>query len=260
MIVGAGSAGLTCAYELSKHPDVKVSLVEQSVPPGGGAWLGGQLFSAMCVRRPADKFLDEVGVPYEDDGKSSFVVVPHASLFTSTVLSKVLQAPNVKLFNATAAEDLIVRDGTVSGVVTQWGAVSLYAHGVQSCMDPSMLESKVVVSAAGHDGPLGASGVKRLREIGLLGEVPGMGAMDMNAAEDAIVQSTRELVPGMVVAGMEVAETNNAPRMGPTFGAMMLSGQKAAYLALKGAGKVDEADAAFANGNGAIAAGAAKAA
>lgn len=25
IIVGAGSAGLSCAYELSKHPDVKVS-------------------------------------------------------------------------------------------------------------------------------------------------------------------------------------------------------------------------------------------
>jgi thiamine thiazole synthase len=241
VIVGAGSAGLTCAYELSKYPDLNVALVEQSVAPGGGAWLGGQLFSGMCVRRPADKFLQELNVPYEesDDG---FVVVPHASLFTSTVLSQLLRAPNVKLFNATAVEDLIVRDGAVNGVVTQWAAVALYAHGKQSCMDPSMLESKVTVSSCGHDGPFGASGVKRLQEIGLMGDVPGMGAMDINNAEDAIVNETREVVPGMVVAGMEVAETNNAPRMGPTFGAMMLSGQKAAYLALKGAGKNEEAE------------------
>jgi thiamine thiazole synthase len=42
-----GSAGLACAYELSKYPEVKVALIEQSVSPGGGAWLGGQLFSAM---------------------------------------------------------------------------------------------------------------------------------------------------------------------------------------------------------------------
>lgn len=243
VIVGAGSAGLTCAYELSKHPDLNVALVEQSVAPGGGAWLGGQLFSGMCVRRPADKFLDELNVPYEESNDDSdFVVVPHASLFTSTVLSQLLRSSNVKLFNATAVEDLIVREGAVNGVVTQWAAVSLYAHGAQSCMDPSMLESKVVVSSCGHDGPFGASGVKRLQEVGLMQDVPGMGAMDINSAEDAIVKETREVVPGMVVAGMEVAETNNAPRMGPTFGAMMLSGQKAAYLALKGAGKVKEAD------------------
>jgi glycine/D-amino acid oxidase-like deaminating enzyme len=43
VIVGAGSAGLSCAYELSKYPDVRVTLIEQSVSPGGGAWLGGQV-------------------------------------------------------------------------------------------------------------------------------------------------------------------------------------------------------------------------
>ena len=26
-----------------------MALIEQGVAPGGGAWLGGQLFSAMCV-------------------------------------------------------------------------------------------------------------------------------------------------------------------------------------------------------------------
>ena len=57
--------------------------------PGGGAWLGGQLFSAMVVRKPAHKLLDELSVPYEDEG--DYVVIKHASLFTSTILSKVLQ-------------------------------------------------------------------------------------------------------------------------------------------------------------------------
>jgi thiamine thiazole synthase len=44
VIVGAGSAGLSCAYELSKYPDIRVAIIEQGVAPGGGAWLGGQLF------------------------------------------------------------------------------------------------------------------------------------------------------------------------------------------------------------------------
>jgi len=47
VIVGAGSAGLSCAYELSKNPAINIAIIEQSVSPGGGAWLGGQLFSAM---------------------------------------------------------------------------------------------------------------------------------------------------------------------------------------------------------------------
>jgi thiamine thiazole synthase len=47
-------------------------------------------------------------VPFEDEG--DYVVVKHAALMTSTLLSKVLAAPNVKLFNATAAEDLIIKE------------------------------------------------------------------------------------------------------------------------------------------------------
>lgn len=56
--------------------------------PGGGAWLGGQLMSAMIIRKPAHEFLDELNVPYEDEG--NFVVVKHAALTTSVLLSKVL--------------------------------------------------------------------------------------------------------------------------------------------------------------------------
>lgn len=63
--------------------------MEQSVAPGGGAWLGGQLFSAMVVRKPAHLMLDELDVPYEDEG--NYVVVRHAALLTSTLMSHVLR-------------------------------------------------------------------------------------------------------------------------------------------------------------------------
>lgn len=188
--------GLSCAWELSKNPNIQVTVIEQSVSPGGGAWLGGQLFSAMIVRKPGHHFLAEVGVPF-DDCNENYVVVKHAALFTSTILSKLLMRPNVKLFNALAAEDLIVKNGRVAGVVTNWTLVTLN-HDTQSCMDPNVIEAKVVVSSTGHDGPMGASGVKRLQKIGLIKNVPGMIALDMNAAEDGIVRNTREVVPGMV--------------------------------------------------------------
>ena len=239
VIVGAGSAGLSCAYELSKCPDIKIAVVEQSVSPGGGAWLGGQLFSAMVIRKPAHHFLTEIGVDFDE--KDDYVVVKHAALFTSTIMSKVLQAPNVKLFNATSVEDLIVKkkDGvpTVSGVVTNWALVTLFGHDTQSCMDPNVMESKVVVACTGHDGPLGASLAKRVEHIGMVKEIPGMSALDMNTAEDAVVAGTQEVVPGLIFAGMEVAEMSGCPRMGPTFGAMMISGQKAAHVALEKLGK-----------------------
>lgn len=42
------------------------------------------------------EFLDELGVPYYEES-DDYVVVKHAALFTSTVLSKVLKAQNVKV-------------------------------------------------------------------------------------------------------------------------------------------------------------------
>lgn len=61
----------------------------------------------------------------------------------------------------------------------------------------------------------------------------GMRGLDMNTAEDAIVKRTREIVPGLIIGGMELSEVDGANRMGPTFGAMALSGVKAAEEALK---------------------------
>ncbi|OHW99042.1 thiamine biosynthetic enzyme [Colletotrichum incanum] len=235
VIVGAGSCGLSTAYVLAKaRPDLKIAIVEAGVAPGGGAWLGGQLFSAMVMRKPAEVFLDEISVPYEDEG--DFVVVKHAALFTSTVLSKVLQFPNVKLFNATAVEDLITRrteDGAlrVAGVVTNWTLVSMH-HDDQSCMDPNTINAPLVISTTGHDGPFGAFSVKRLVSMKQIEQLGGMRGLDMQAAEDAIVKGTREIVPGLIVGGMELSEVDGANRMGPTFGAMALSGVKAAEEAL----------------------------
>lgn len=45
----------------------------------------------------------------------------------------------------------------VGGAVTNWTLVSLN-HDTQMCMDPNVIESKVLVSSTGHDGPMGASG------------------------------------------------------------------------------------------------------
>ncbi|KAK8077337.1 Bcthi4 [Apiospora saccharicola] len=233
VIVGAGSCGLSTAYTLAKaRPDLKIAIIEASVSPGGGAWLGGQLFSAMVMRKPADKFLTELGIPFDDEG--AYVVVKHAALFTSTLLSKVLSFPNVKLFNATTVEDLITRRDDsapggirIAGVVTNWTLVAMH-HDDQSCMDPSTINAPLIVSTTGHDGPFGAFSAKRLVGMGALERLGGMRGLDMNTAEDAIVKGTREIVPGLVCGGMELSEVDGANRMGPTFGAMALSGVKAA--------------------------------
>ena len=190
----------------------------------------------MVMRKPADTFLRELGVPYEEEGH--YVVVKHAALFTSTLLSKVLSFPNIKLFNATAVEDLITRPSSdeqkvrIAGVVTNWTLVSMH-HDDQSCMDPNTINAPLVISTTGHDGPFGAFSVKRLVSMQQIEKLGGMRGLDMNTAEDAIVKRTREVVPGLIVGGMELSEVDGANRMGPTFGAMALSGVKAAEEALK---------------------------
>ena len=99
-------------------------------------------------------------------------------------------------------------------------------------MDPSTINAPVIISTTGHDGPFGAFSAKRLVSMQALARLGGMRGLDMNAAEDAIVKRTREVVPGLVVGGMELSEVDGANRMGPTFGAMALSGVKAAEEAL----------------------------
>jgi len=242
VIIGAGSCGLSAAYVLGKaRPDLKIALIEASVSPGGGAWLGGQLFSAMVLRKPADRFLDDLGVPYEQDTSNpNVVVIKHAALFTSTLLSKVLSFPNIKLFNATCVEDLITRpapDGNpmavrIAGVVTNWTLVTLH-HDDHSCMDPNTINAPLVISTTGHDGPFGAFCAKRLVSMSAIDKLAGMRGLDMNSAEEAIVKNTREVAKGLIIGGMELSEIDGWHRMGPIFSAMLLSGIRAAELSLE---------------------------
>ena len=97
-----------------------------------------------------------------------------------------------------------------------------------SALDPVPLEAKVVIDATGHD----ASVVKKLVQRGVL-KMAGEGALWINKSEDAVVEHTGEVYPGLIATGMAVAGVYGLPRMGPTFGGMLLSGKKAAEIALK---------------------------
>jgi thiamine thiazole synthase len=49
--------------------------------------------------------------------------------------------------------------------------------------------------------------------------------------EEKLTENTREVYPGLIVAGMAANAVCGAPRMGPIFGGMLLSGRRAAEVA-----------------------------
>ena len=71
-----------------------------------------------------------------------------------------------------------------------------------------------MISTTGHDGPMGAFCVKRLVSMERVEKLGGMRGLDMQRAEDMIVKGTREIVPGLIVGGMELSEMDGSNRMG----------------------------------------------
>ncbi len=224
LIVGAGPSGLMTAKELAQNKGKKVLVLERNNYLGGGFWIGGYLMNKVTVRHPAEEVLKELGIPYEEFQDGLFVADgPHAC---SKLIASACDS-GVRVLNMTEFEDVVLREGDkVAGVVMNWTPVSALPRQI-TCVDPVALEAKVVVDATGHD----AFVVRKLEERGLI-KTKGFGGMWVERSEDMVVEYTSQVHPGLIVAGMAVATTFGLPRMGPTFGAMLLSGKKAAQVAL----------------------------
>lgn len=223
IIIGAGPSGLMAGRELGKKK-AKVLIVERNNYLGGGFWIGGYLMNKLTVRHPGEKVLKELGIPYIQYTKGLYVADgPHAC---SKLIASACDA-GVKFANMSIFDDVVLReDNRVAGAVINWTPVTALPREI-TCVDPVALESKVVLDATGHD----ACVVRKMAERGLV-KVPGFGAMWVERSEDLLVEHTKEVHPGLVVCGMSVTTTFGLPRMGPTFGAMLLSGRKAAGIIL----------------------------
>lgn len=224
IIIGAGPSGLMAGRNLAEAGK-KVLIVERNNYLGGGFWIGGYLMNKVTVRHPAERVLDQLGIPYEEVSNGLLVADgPHAC-------SKLIAAAcdsGVKVANMTFFDDLVLKeDGQVCGAVINWTPISSLPREI-TCVDPVAVESAIVIDATGHDAQV----VRKLEERGLI-KTKGFGAMWVEKSEDLLIEHTGEVHPGLIVTGMAVSTTYGLPRMGPTFGGMLLSGELAAEIALE---------------------------
>jgi thiamine thiazole synthase len=223
IIIGGGPSGLV-AGRLIARAGKKVVIVERNNYLGGGFWSGGYLMSKITVRHPGERVLDELGIPYKTVSEGLVVAdAPHAC---SRLIASACDA-GIRVFNMTRLEDLVVKEERVCGAVINWSPIASLPKEI-AALDPVAIEAPVVIDATGHD----ATAVKKLEQRGLM-ETKGEGALWIERSEDLIVEYTGEAYPGLIVTGMAVGTVYGLPRMGPTFGAMLISGEAAANLVLQ---------------------------
>jgi len=226
-IVGAGPAGMVCGYYLAKK-NKKVVLFERKLSVGGGMWGGGIMFNEIVVQEKAKGILDEFGIKTRVYEKGYYLADSIESV--SMICAKTVKA-GAKIFNLMSAEDVLVRQKRVCGLVLNWTAVEMANLHV----DPITMRAKIVVDATGHAAEV-VRVVERKSGIRLktkTGKIMGEQSMWAEVAEETIVKNSKEVCPGLYVCGMSANAVFGGARMGPIFGGMLLSGKKLAEDLLK---------------------------
>lgn len=228
-IVGAGPSGLTAA-RLAAEAGLKVAVFERRLYVGGGMWAGGMLFPRIVVEEGAAELLEEVGVKVRRWEGGYLVADPVEAVgkFTAAAIDA-----GAKIWVGVNVEDVVIREGDrVCGIVVNWEAVQQAGLHV----DPLALRAKVVVDASGHEAEVCRKVIAKIpgaRMDSPTGGVPGERPMWATVGERVLVENTREVYPGLIVAGMAANAVAAGPRMGAVFGGMLLSGKRAAELAVE---------------------------
>ncbi len=221
-IVGAGPSGMVAAYYLARE-GYKVAVFERRLSPGGGMWGGGMMFNKIVVQEEGREILDEFQIRYAEYEKGYYVADSVEA--TATLIARAAEA-GAKFFNLITAEDVMVYQGRVTGLVLNWTPVGLNRLHV----DPIVARAKYVIDGTGHDAEL----LQILtRKMGAqldtpTGGVPGEKSMNALEGELDVVKNTREVYPGIFVIGMAANAAFGSHRMGPIFGGMLLSGKRVA--------------------------------
>ena len=224
VIVGGGPSGLVGGSILARK-GFTVTLLEKRLSPGGGIWGGGMGFKYIVVQEEVKDVLEDFGIPYTPY-EEGMVRVDAIGFGAGLIFGAVRSG--VHIFNLTEAEDLLLREGRVIGVVINNSLARLQ----RMPMDPITIEAKAVVDATGHDHEV-VKTLARKNDVRLetpTGEIAGERSLYAESAERAVVENTREVYPGLFVAGMATASVFGSHRMGPIFGGMLLSGKRLAEI------------------------------
>jgi len=226
---GAGPAGLTAAYYLAKA-GLKVAVFERKLSIGGGMWGGGMMFNELVVQEEGKRILDEFGIRAESY-QDNYYTADSVEAIT-TIASKCCQA-GAQIFNLISIEDVVIRQDRVTGLVLNWSA----AEAARLHVDPLSIAARLILDATGHPTEiLQIIQRKAGRLLTPSGKVEGERSMWAEVAERTMRENTREGDPGVYVAGMAANAAFGAPRMGPIFGGMLLSGERVAEVMLKALG------------------------
>ena len=226
-IVGAGPAGIVTGYYLARKKR-KVAIFERNLSIGGGMWGGGMMFNKIVVQDSATSILKEFGVNFREYKKGYYVSDSIETV--STLTSKAVKA-GAKIFNLISVEDVMMRKERIAGLVLNWSAVEM----AKLHIDPLTIRAKFVVDSTGHLAEIANIIVRKIGKklFTKTGDFLGEKPMWADVAEKSIIGNSREIYPGVYVAGMAANAVFGTPRMGPIFGGMLLSGKRVAELLLK---------------------------
>ena len=226
-IAGAGPSGLICAYYLAKAGK-KVVIFEKKLSIGGGMWGGGMLFNEIVVQEKGKKLLEEFHIRTKRY-KKGYYLADSVECVSSLAYHAVNSGATV--INTVGVEDVMVKRKRVCGLVINWTPVEIANLHV----DPLTIRAKVVVDSTGHPCEV-VKVVERKSGLKLktkTGKILGERSMWAEAAENTVVSNTKEVCSGLYVCGMAANAVFGAPRMGPIFGGMLLSGKRCAEVIKK---------------------------
>lgn len=227
-IVGAGPSGMVAAYYLAER-GIKTAIFEKRLSIGGGIWGGGMMFNKVVVQTEAKKILDKFNISVTEYQKDYYVV--NSIELASAICTQAIRA-GAKIFNLISVEDVVIRESDrVSGLVLNW-STALMAN---LPIDPLAIKSKLVIDATGHPCEICHMVTEKVggKLRSQTGKVMGEKSMWAEVAEKMLPENTKEVYPGLIAAGMAATAVFGLPRMGPIFGGMLLSGKKAADLAIE---------------------------